>query len=167
MTWQEDDMATQRDQKDRDSRFLRAAIRTAAPLHRWLYRATGGRLGNNWANDRMPVLLLTTTGRRTGQARTWPVGHIRDGDAYVVIASNGGLSRHPAWYLNLTAQPRAMVEMGATRVEVLADVAQGAERDRLWARVVERYPNFLKYQAGVTRQLPVVVLRPAPSAHGS
>ena len=167
MTWQEDGMATQRDQKDRDSRFLRAAIRTIGPVHRWLYRATGGRLGNNWAKDRMPVVLLTTTGRRTGQERTWPLGHIRDGDAYVVIASNGGLPRHPAWYLNLTAQPRAMVEMGATRVEVLADVAQGAERDRLWARVVERYPVFVKYQAGVTRQLPVVVLRPAPAAQRS
>ena len=98
--------------KDRDNRILRAMIRAVAPLHRRLYRASGGRLGRNWANDRMPVLLLTTTGRRTGQARTWPVGYLLDGQAYVIVASNGGLPKHPAWFLNLQATPRATIEVG-------------------------------------------------------
>jgi deazaflavin-dependent oxidoreductase (nitroreductase family) len=146
--------------KDRDNRILRAMIRAVAPLHRRLYRATGGRLGRNWANDRMPVLLLTTTGRRTGQARTWPVGYMQDGQDYVIVASNGGLPKHPAWFLNLQTTPRATIEVGAARREVLARIAEGTERERLWARIVEHFPNFATYQAGVTRQLPVVVLRP-------
>ena len=148
--------------KDRDNRLLRLMLKLSAPLHRSLYRTSGGRVGGNWANDRMPVLLLTTTGRRTGKERTLPVGYIRDGDAYVVVASNGGLPSHPAWYHNLTAQPRSSIEVGGSRVAVQAATADGAERERLWARIVERYPNFIKYQERVTRELPVVVLRPTP-----
>ncbi len=147
-------------QKDRDNRILRAMIRATARIHRRLYRASGGRLGGNWANDRMPVLLLTTTGRRTRQPRTWPVGYTMDGQDYVVVASNGGLPKHPAWYLNLQTTPRATIEVGAVRREVVARLAEGTERERLWAHIVARYPNFEQYQAGVTRQLPVVVLSP-------
>ena len=144
------------EQKDRGNRLLRTVIKATAPLHRSLYRASGGRVGANWANDRMPVLLLTTTGRHTGRERTWPVGYVRDGEAYAVVASNGGLPSHPAWYHNLTSEPRASIEMGGSRLAVLAATA---ERDRLWAGIVGRYPNFVKYQEGVTRELPVV-LRP-------
>ncbi len=87
---------------------------------------------------------------------------MRDGDAYVILASNGGLATHPAWYHNLTAEPRVTIEVGGTRLAPQAATADGAERPRLWAKIVERYPNFTKYQAGVTRALPVVVLRPTP-----
>jgi deazaflavin-dependent oxidoreductase (nitroreductase family) len=133
-----------------------------APLHRTIYRATGGRVGGDWANDHMPVLLLTTTGRRSGQARTWPVGYLRDGDNYVVIASNGGQPRNPAWYSNLVAEPRVSIEVGGTRRNVVAETATGTERERLWARIVADFPNFDKYQQAITRELPVVVLRPVP-----
>ena len=153
-------------QKDRDSRLLRSFIRGFAPVHRWVYKTSGGRVGKNWANDRMPVLLLTTVGRRTGKERTWPIGYMRDGEAYVVVASNGGLATHPSWYLNLTAEPRVVIEVGGTRQRVRAATAEGPERARLWAEVVERYPNFTKYQEGVTRELPVVVLRPEPREPG-
>jgi deazaflavin-dependent oxidoreductase (nitroreductase family) len=103
-------------QKDRDNRLLRSAPKISAPLHCWLYRTSGGRVGTNWANDRMPVLLLTTLGRRTGKERTWPVGYMRDGDeAYVVVASDGGLAAHPAWYYNLVAEPRVAIEVNGGR----------------------------------------------------
>lgn len=147
-------------QKDRDNSLIRLALKVSTPLHRWLYRRSGGRVGANWANDRMPVLLLTTKGRRTGKVRTWPVGYMRDGDDYVIIASNGGLAAHPAWYHNLTAEPRVVAEVGETRLTMQAATAEGAERARLWGKIVGRYPNFTKYQERVTRELPVVVLRP-------
>ena len=150
------------EQKDRDNRLLRSVLKVTAPLHRWLYRTSGGRVGGNWANDRMPVLVLRTKGRRTGKERTWPVGYMRDGDAYVIIASNGGLPAHPAWYYNLTAEPRVTIEVGGERLTAHAATAEGTERARLWAKIVGRYPNFTKYQDGVTRELPVVVLRPQP-----
>jgi deazaflavin-dependent oxidoreductase (nitroreductase family) len=137
-----------------------AGAQSYRPLHRWLYRTSGGRVGANWANDRMPVLLLTTKGRRTGKERTWPVGYMRDGDACVIIASNGRFAAHPAWYHNLTAEPRVVIEVDGARLTMQAATAHGAERARLWAEIVERYPNFAKYQEGVTRELPVVVLRP-------
>ncbi len=149
------------EQKDRDNRLIRTALKISAPLHRWLYRTSGGRVGTNWANDRMPVLLLTTTGRRTGKERTWPVGYMRDGDSYVIVASNGGLASHPAWYYNLSAEARVEIEVGGERLRMQAATAEGAERAQLWAEIVERYPNFTKYQQGVTRELPVVVLRPS------
>jgi len=147
------------EREDRDNRFFRSMLKTFAPMHRWLYRVSDGRVGGNWANDRMPVLLLTTTGRRTGKERTWPVGYMRDEDAYVVVASNGGLATHPAWYHNLTAEPRVVIEVGGERLAVQAATTDEAERARLWARIIKRYPNFTKYQEGVTRELPVVVLR--------
>jgi deazaflavin-dependent oxidoreductase (nitroreductase family) len=147
--------------KDRDNRLLRSVIKVMALLHRWLYRTSGGRVGGNWANDRMPVLLLTTTGKRTEKERTWPVGYMRDGDAYAVVASNGGLHSHPAWYHNLTTEARASIEVNGSRLAVRAATAEGVERVRLWARIVKRYPNFVKYQEEVTRELPVV-LRPTP-----
>ncbi len=80
-------------------------------------------MGGNWANDRMPVLLLTTKGRRTGKERTWPVGYMRDSDAYVIIASNGGLPAHPAWYHNLTTEPRVVIEVDGARLTMQAATA--------------------------------------------
>ena len=147
------------EQKDRDNRLVRSVIKVTAPLHRWLYRTSSGRVGVNGANDRMPVLLLSTTGRCTSKERTWPVGYTRDGDAYVIIASNGGLPAHPDWYHNLTAEPRVVIEVGGARLTMQAVTAHGAARARLYAEIVERYPNFAKCQEGVTRELPVV-LRP-------
>jgi deazaflavin-dependent oxidoreductase (nitroreductase family) len=103
------------EQKGRDSPLLRSVLKITAPILRWLYRSSGGKMGGNWANDRMPVLRLTTTRRRTGKERTWPVSYIRDGDAYVVVASNGGLAAHPPWYYNLTAEPYVVIEVGGSR----------------------------------------------------
>ncbi len=104
------------------------------------------------------IVLLTTTGRRTGQRRTTPMMYMRDGDRLLVFASNAGAPRHPDWYRNLVAHPEVTVEVGAETYEARAVVPTGAERDRLWARAVESYPFFGEHQAEVSRTIPVVIL---------
>lgn len=103
------------------------------------------------------LLLLTTTGARSGRALTKPLGFTRDGARYVVIASKGGAPTHPAWYHNLVANPRVTIEVGDERFEARASVAQGAERERLYAQQAAQIPVFARYQQMTTREIPVVV----------
>ena len=112
---------------------------------------------NKGAGDR-PLLLLTTTGARTGRRRTTPMMYVSDGDRLLVIASNAGASRHPDWYHNLVANPDVTVEVGPETYEATAVVTAGDERDRLFAGIVEKYPFFADHQAGVSRRIPVVAL---------
>ena len=105
-----------------------------------------------------PLLLLTTTGAKSGQLRTKPMMYIPDGDRLLVIASNAGAPTHPDWYRNLVAYPAVTVEVGNEIFEAIAIVTEGTERQRLWTRVVELYPFFADHQAKVTRQIPVIVL---------
>jgi deazaflavin-dependent oxidoreductase (nitroreductase family) len=105
-----------------------------------------------------PLLILTTTGARTGEPRTTVVDHSRDGDSWVVAASKGGAPTNPAWYHNLVAHPRVTVEVDGERFEAVARVATGAERDRLWKRHVEAIPLFGDYPARTTRVIPMVVI---------
>lgn len=125
-------------------------------VHPVLYRWSGGRIGGTLMN--MPVLLLTTRGRRTGAARTRALMYLPDGERYVVIASVLGEPRHPDWCLNLRAEPRAKVEVGSRRLAVRAREAEGEERDRLWAAVIGRQPDYAEYVKRTTRRIPVVVL---------
>jgi deazaflavin-dependent oxidoreductase (nitroreductase family) len=127
-------------------------------LHGWLYRATGGRVGHS--AGRITNLLLTTTGRKSGQERTVPLAYIQDGDSLVVVASNGGSDQPPAWWLNLQKEPRATVQTGADTRTVVAGEATGEERARLWARLTEVNPFFSRYEVLAKRTIPVVVLRP-------
>jgi deazaflavin-dependent oxidoreductase (nitroreductase family) len=115
------------------------------------YRANKGAGGR-------PLLLLTTTGARTGEPRTTPMMYVPDGDRLLVIASNAGAPTHPDWYRNLVANPDVTVEVDAEKYQATAEVPSGAERDRLFAGIVEKYPFFADHQAGVTRTIPVVVL---------
>ncbi len=115
------------------------------------YRANKGAGGR-------PLLLLTTTGARTGEPRTTPMMYVPDGDRLLVIASNAGAPKDPDWYRNLVANPDVTVEVDAEKFEATAEVPSGAERDRLFAGIVENYPFFADHQAGVTRTIPVVVL---------
>lgn len=108
--------------------------------------------------DGRPLLLLTTTGARSGQRRTTPVMFIRDGDQLLVIASNAGAPRHPDWYYNLVADPRVTVEVGAETYDATARVLEGSERQRLWESITRQYPFFSDHQAKVSRQIPVVAL---------
>ena len=106
-----------------------------------------------------PLLLLTTTGAKSGQLRTKPMMFIPDGDRLLVIASNAGAAIHPDWYRNLVAHPEVTVEVGNETFKAIATVAEGLERQRLWSRVVELYPFFADHQAKTSRQIPVIVLR--------
>jgi deazaflavin-dependent oxidoreductase (nitroreductase family) len=136
---------------------VRSATRYLGALHRLLYRLSGGRVGGRLWN--LPVVLLTTTGRKTGKPRTVPLCSLRDGDDVVVIASYGGLDQPPAWWLNLEADPQAEVQDGRTLRRVVARTASPDERARLWAEVTARAPGYLEYERRTTREIPVVILQ--------
>jgi deazaflavin-dependent oxidoreductase (nitroreductase family) len=108
----------------------------------------------------MPVLLLTTTGRRSGKARTTPLTFFRDGRDLVVIASNGGADRAPDWSVNLQQDPRAVVQIGADKLSVEARTATPEERERLWVGITATYPGYAAYQRKTTRRIPVLILTP-------
>ena len=107
-----------------------------------------------------PLLLLTTTGAKSGQRRTTPVMSIPDGDRWLVIASNAGAATHPDWSRNLVAHPQVTVEVGTDTFDATASVLEGEERARIWSSIVERYPFFADHQAKITRQSPVIALAP-------
>jgi F420H(2)-dependent quinone reductase len=151
-----------------DRFYSRLSSSIGAPALRWtgklnvpVYRATGGRVGGKVG--RAPVLLLTTTGRKSGQRRTAPVLYLADGDRYVVIGSNAGNARVPAWALNLKANPDAEVEVGRRRLKVRARVAEGEERAELWRKSNEQYAGFDDYEAKTDRDIALFVLEPLPS----
>jgi deazaflavin-dependent oxidoreductase (nitroreductase family) len=116
------------------------------------YRANGGTLSGRLANS--SLLLLTTIGARTGHTRVTPMGYVRDGEHYAVIAANAGADKHPDWYYNLLAHPRVVVEVGSERFEALARTAEGDEREHLVAII----PYFAAQQVKTERVIPVVVL---------
>jgi F420H(2)-dependent quinone reductase len=138
--------------------LVRTATKYLGALHRLLYRASGGRIGGRLWD--LPVVLLTTTGRRSGKQRTVPLCSLRDGNDVVVIASYGGLDRPPAWWLNLEANPQAELLIGRVRRTVTARNAEPGERARLWAEVTARAPGYLEYERRTTREIPVVILQP-------
>ncbi len=140
-----------------------ARARMMDRVHRFVYRASGGRLLGRFADDQgdSPVLLLTTTGRKTGKERTHPLLYLPDGDRFVVVASNSGADAHPAWYRNLEDNPAVTVQVGRTRRAAKARVAGADEREALWPRLNEMYTGYDVYQADTDREIPVVVLEPA------
>jgi len=133
-------------------------LRWTGKLNVPLYRVSGGRIGGRV--NRAPVLLLTTTGRKSGQKRTAPIVYLRDGENVVVINTNAGNARVPAWSLNLQANPEAEVEVGRRRYPVSARVAEGEERTELWRRHNEQYAGFDDYQTKLDREASVIVLEP-------
>ncbi len=133
-------------------------LRWAGKLNVPIYRLSGGRI---WGKvNEAPVLLLTTTGRKSGQRRTAPVVYLADGENVVVIGSNAGHSRTPAWSLNLKANPEAEVELGRVRRQVRARVAEGDERADLWRKHNEQYSGFDEYEARTDREIALFVLEP-------
>jgi deazaflavin-dependent oxidoreductase (nitroreductase family) len=123
------------------------------------FRAHDGKVGGPF--EGAPMLLLHSTGAKSGEERVNPVVYQADGDRLVVFASKQGAPTNPDWYHNLLAHPRAKVEVGDRTVEVKARVAEGDERDRLWNRQKEQMPGFAEYEQKTTREIPVVVLEPA------
>jgi deazaflavin-dependent oxidoreductase (nitroreductase family) len=133
-------------------------LRWAGKMNVPVYRLSGGRLMAKVG--RAPVLLLTTTGRKSGQERTAPVVYLADGENVVVINTNAGNARLPAWSLNLKANPEAEVEIGRERRRVRARIAEGDERARLWREHNEQYAGFDDYEARLDREISVIVLEP-------
>jgi deazaflavin-dependent oxidoreductase (nitroreductase family) len=120
------------------------------------FRANQGKVGGPF--EGAPVLLLTSTGAKTGQARTTPLVYLPDGERMVIFASKGGAPENPAWYHNLRANPSATVEVGSETIDVDATVTSGEERERLFERQAERYAQFADYAQKTTRAIPVVAL---------
>jgi deazaflavin-dependent oxidoreductase (nitroreductase family) len=127
--------------------------------HARRYVESGGKDGHIW--EGVTTLLLTTTGRRSGQARTTPLIYGRDGDRYMVVASRGGAPQHPAWYENLAARPEVTVQVMADRFKARARTASAAERPALWKTMAAIWPPYDEYQAKTSRTIPVVILERA------
>lgn len=123
------------------------------------YQETGGEVGYIW--NGVPILLLTTTGRKTGEPRTTPLIHGRDGDDYLVVASMGGAPQHPNWYRNLVVNPSAHIQVRAEHKDVTARTAKEDEKAHLWKVMTDTWSNYDVYQARTDRVIPVVVLSPA------
>jgi deazaflavin-dependent oxidoreductase (nitroreductase family) len=123
--------------------------------HVRVYRETDGEHGYHWRGT--TILLLTTTGRKSGEPRTTPLIHRTDGDRFIVVASKGGAPEHPGWYENLLANPEATIQVEAEEIPVRASTATGEERGRLWSEMTEVWPAYDDYQAKTDREIPVVV----------
>jgi len=146
-----------------DKPWVPSVIRVMSAVNTWLYRRTGGRLGGSWRvmagfRKPAPVLLLTVTGRRSGQPHTVPLLYVRDGDDLVVAGSTGGLPHHPQWYRNILANPSVTVQVGSEIHERTAHVVAGEERARLWHMLNDTYADFETYATWTEREIPVVVL---------
>jgi deazaflavin-dependent oxidoreductase (nitroreductase family) len=131
-------------------------VRVLSELHHGVYSVSGGRIGRRIAG--MPVLLLTTDGRRSGRPRTVPLTYFEDGDSIVLVASYGGRPRNPAWFENLLANPEVEVRIARERRRMRARRATSEERARLWPRVVATYDGYRVYQEKTDREIPLAVL---------
>jgi deazaflavin-dependent oxidoreductase (nitroreductase family) len=124
--------------------------------HVRVYRETGGERGYHWRGT--TILLLTTRGRKSGEERTTPLIHRTDRDRWVIVASKGGAPVHPSWFENLQTDAEATIEVEDECIPVLASVAAGDERDRLWKSMCEVWPAYADYQTKTNREIPVVIL---------
>ncbi len=133
-------------------------MHTIAIIHRGLYKLTGGKIGANLGGR--PMLLLTTTGRKSGKKRATPLQYLRDGENMVVVASNGGNKNHPAWLYNIQANPEATAQAGKKVTKVRAETANEEERARLLPLLLEAYHGYQDYEDETERTIQVVVLTP-------
>lgn len=141
------------------SPLARQAIKLFGKLHKVLYRMTGSRVFSNLG--RMPHLLLTATGRKSGRPRTVPLLYIETDDGYAIVASFGGAPQHPAWYLNLLNNRQATVQIEDRVIPVSAATATPEEKESLWPRFIAMYSDYDNYEAETERDIPVVLLRVA------
>lgn len=148
-----------------DSPLLPKIFKYASRAQVWAYRRTRGRLGGKWRiaagfRKPVPVLLLDHRGRKSGRLHTTPLLYMNDGADTVVVASQGGLPKHPQWYLNLRAHPDTHIQIRADRRPVRARTADPEERSRLWPLLLDVYADFELYQSWAEREIPVVILQP-------
>ena len=135
-----------------------SALRLITRVHRTVYAWTGGILGGNAGG--LPTLLLTTIGRKSGEARTVPLPYFAHGDAFLVVASFAGNAKNPAWYANLIANPDVRLQAGFRKMAAKARLATGDERVTLWSAITAAAPMYADYQNVTAREIPVVVLTP-------
>jgi deazaflavin-dependent oxidoreductase (nitroreductase family) len=135
-------------------------LKTMNAVHRTVLKASGGRLG--WQAARMPVIELTTTGRKSGRPHSVMLtSPVQDGSALVIVASRGGDDAHPAWFLNIQSDPRVEVSLqGKPKAPMRARVANADERAELWPRVTADHKNYAGYQTKTAREIPLVILEP-------
>ncbi len=151
--------------KQLDSPFLPKIFKIMGGIQVWVYRRTGGRIGGKWRvgagfRKPVPVLLLDHRGRKSGAVYTTPLLYITDGADTIIVASQGGLPKHPQWYHNLRADPDAHIQIGPRRHAVHAVVADSEQRARLWPLLVDAYADFDTYQSWTEREIPVIILQP-------
>jgi deazaflavin-dependent oxidoreductase (nitroreductase family) len=144
--------------------FDRAVGLRVLALHQFIYESSGGRIGKRIG--RSPMLLLRTTGRKTGQPRTAALLYHRDGRNYVVVGSKGGSDVGPAWLRNLEATPDVGVQVGTKRFPAKARIATPDERERLWPEMTRLWPQYDRYQSQTQRVIPLVILAPAGGEAG-
>jgi deazaflavin-dependent oxidoreductase (nitroreductase family) len=140
-------------------RIMDAVMKPMSQLNTWLYRLSGGRVWGRWLRG-APILLLTTIGRKSGEPRVAPLLYLRDGENVVIVASKGGMSKHPLWYWNLEANPEVEIEIGRERTKMLARRASDPEKAALWPSLIEMYRDYDDYQARTERNIPVIILSP-------
>ena len=149
-----------------DKPYVGKIIKTMSKVNVAIYRWTGGLLGSTWRVGSafpwgVPVLLLTTTGRKSGQPRIAPLLFIEEGDNVILIGSQGGLPKDPLWYRNLQANPACGVQIKRRKMRMTARTATPDERKRLWPKLVAHYSDIASYETWTDRVIPVVILEPA------
>ncbi len=142
--------------------FRRGLIRAFGAFHAWAYEASRGRWGARLQGH--PMVLLHGVGRKSGKPRPTPLLYMKSGEDLVIVASFYGSPGHPAWYHNLIANPECEIRVGRRRYRVRARTATSEERAKLWPRLVDFYPDYAVYQARTDREIPVVILSPAPAS---
>ena len=142
-----------------NSRYSDGFLKLMSRLNTWMYRRNNGEgLGGTF--QKIPVALLTTTGRKSGQPRISPLYFLRDGDKVVVAASRGGSDRNPMWYGNLKANPKVQVQIKSEVLDLTARDANEEERARYWPQLVQMYPTYEDYKSWTDRVIPLVVCEP-------
>ncbi len=131
-------------------------VKSLVGFHKHLMELTGGKIGGRLGPQK--ILLLNHAGRRSGRTYTTPLSYYRDGDRYLVVASNWGKENHPQWFLNLMARPRTTIQLKGESVEVEASQARDDEYERLWSLVTGQNRSYITYQDGLGRRIPIVIL---------
>jgi deazaflavin-dependent oxidoreductase (nitroreductase family) len=149
-----------------DKPYVGTIIKTMSTVNVAIYRWTGGLLGSTWRVGGafpwgIPVLLLTTIGRKSGEPRIQPLLFIEDGDNVIIVASHGGLLEDPLWYKNLQANPECTVQIKRRKTKMKARTAAPDECEALWPKLVAHYPDFASYETWTDRVIPVVILEPS------
>lgn len=137
---------------------MKVIFRVLMSIFAWLYRISNGKIMGSMAG--LNILLLTTIGRKSGKPRTTPLGYFEHGDAYVIIASNAGMDKHPDWFLNLKANPAIKIRIREKEMQATARVASAEQRKNLWDKLVGLSPQYERYTRRTKREIPVILLQP-------